>query len=92
MRPQHGGMVQMSSETLIELVSGPKGVDVHLTEEDEPVQAAGYAAKLTQTLAGKKAEAALKPAGGNRLSAAGFKLSRRIRPTRSSPRPLWFSS
>lgn len=76
MKPQHGGLVQMSGETMIELVSGPKGVDVYLSEEDEPVAAAGYTAKLTQTAAGKKTEAALKAAGGNKLTAAGFKPAR----------------
>lgn len=73
MKPQHGGLVQMSGETMIELVSGPKGVDVYLSEEDEPVAAASYTAKLTQTAAGAKTEAVLKPAGGNKLIAAGFK-------------------
>ncbi|WP_313803036.1 hypothetical protein [Sphingobium sp.] len=76
MKPQHGGIVQMSGETLIELVSGPKGTDVYLSEEDEPVAATDYTAKLTQTLAGKKSEAALKPAGGNKLSAPGFKAAK----------------
>ena len=73
MKPQHGGMVQMTGETMFELVSGPKGVDVYLSEEDEPMAAAAFTAKLTQTAAGKKSEAILKPAGGNKLSAPGFK-------------------
>ena len=73
MKPQHGGMVQMTGETMFELVSGPKGVDVYLSEEDEPMPAAAFTAKLTQTAAGKKSEAILRPAGGNRLSAPGFK-------------------
>lgn len=73
MKPQHGGMVQMSGETMMELVTGPKGVDVYLSEEDEPLIAAGYTAKLTQSAGGTKSEAALKPAGGNKLSAPGFK-------------------
>ena len=73
MNPQHGGQVQMSGETMIELVSTPKGVDVYLSEEDEPVAAANYTARLTQTAGGAKTEAALAPAGANRLSAGGFK-------------------
>ncbi|MBG6119899.1 MULTISPECIES: hypothetical protein [unclassified Sphingobium] len=76
MKPQHGGLVQMSGETLIELVTGPKGVDVYLSEEDEPVPAAGYTAKLTQTVGSAKTEAALKAAGGNKLTAAGFKAAK----------------
>lgn len=76
MKPQHGGMVQMSGETVIELVSTPKGVDVYLTEEDEPVAAANYTAKLTQTAGADKTEAALTPAGANMLSAGGFKTAK----------------
>ncbi|WP_375197129.1 hypothetical protein [Sphingobium sp.] len=76
MKPQHGGLVQMSGETMIELVTGPRGADVYLTEEDEPVAAAGYTAKLIQTAGGAKTEAALKPVGANRLSAVGFKATR----------------
>lgn len=76
MKPQHGGLVQMTGETMIELVAGPKGVDVYLSEEDEPIAAAGFTAKLTQTAAGAKTEAALRPAGANKLTAAGFKAAR----------------
>lgn len=76
MKPQHGGMVQMTGETMFELVAGPKGVDVYLSEEDEPLAAVGYTAKLIQTVAGAKTEAVLTPAGGNRLSAPGFKAAK----------------
>ena len=76
MKPQHGGLVQMTGETMFELVTGPKGVDIYLSEEDEPIPAAGYTAKLTQTAKGAKTEAALKPAGGNKLSAPGFKAAK----------------
>lgn len=76
MKPQHGGLVQMTGETMFELVTGPKGVDVYLSEEDEPIAAAGFTAKLVQTAGGAKTEAALKPAGGNKLTAAGFKATK----------------
>lgn len=76
MKPQHGGLVQLTGETMFELVSGPKGVDVYLSEEDEPIPAAGYTARLIQTAAGAKTEATLTPAGGNRLSAPGFKTAK----------------
>lgn len=73
MKPKHGGMVQMSGETMIELAAGAKGVDVYLSEEDKPIPTIGFTARLAQTAAGKRTEAALKPSGGNRLSAPGFK-------------------
>lgn len=76
MKPTHGGMVEMSGETMIELAAGPKGVDIYLSEEDKPIVTAGFTAKLTQTAAGKRTEAALKPSGGNKLSAPGFKPAR----------------
>lgn len=76
MKPKHGGLVQMSGETLIELATTPKGVDVYLSEEDKPTPTAGFTAKLAQTVAGKRTETILKPAGGNKLSTTGFKPAR----------------
>lgn len=76
MKPQHGGLVQMSGETMVELVAGAKGVDVYISEEDEPLPASAYTATLTQTASGQKSQAALKPAGGNKLSAPGFKAAK----------------
>lgn len=73
MKPQHGGIVEMTGETMFELVTGPNGADVYLSEEDEPLSAAGYTASLIQTAAGKKTETPLKAVGGNRLNAPGFK-------------------
>lgn len=73
MKPQHGGQVQISGETLVELVVTPAGVDIYASEEDVPANAAGCSAKLVQTAGGVKTEAVMAPAGGNRLSAAGFK-------------------
>lgn len=70
MKPKHGGLVQMSGETMIELAATPKGVDVYLSEEDKPTPTAGFTAKLAQTVAGKRTEAALKPAGGNKIGRA----------------------
>jgi len=73
MKPKHGGLVQMSGETVIELATTTKGIDVYLSEEDKPTPTAGFTAKLAQTVAGKRTEAILKPAGANKLSAPGFK-------------------
>jgi hypothetical protein len=79
MKPQHGGMVEMTGETMFELVTGPNGVDVYLSEEDEPIPAAGYTAKLIQTVAGQKSEAPLRADGGNKLSAPGFQAAKGAR-------------
>ncbi|MBB4611954.1 hypothetical protein [Novosphingobium taihuense] len=74
MKPSHGGIVTMSGETMVELVRGSKGVDVYVSEEDEPIAASGLNAKLTVTAAGEKKDAPLVAQSGNKLSAAGLKV------------------
>ena len=49
MKPLHGGVVTMVGETVVELVRAPKGVDVYITEEDEPLAATGFSGKLIVT-------------------------------------------
>ncbi len=74
MKPLHGGMVTMTGETVVELVRAPKGVDVYITEEDEPLAASGFSGKLIVTAAGAKAETPLAAQAGNRMSAPGLKI------------------
>lgn len=75
-RPQHGGVVQMSGETLFELVTAPTGVSLYVIDEDDPVNAAAMSAKLSVTTGGRKAEVTMAPAGGNRFFARGLRLTR----------------
>ena len=72
MKPQHGGMIAMSGEIMVEMVKGPKGITFYVSEEDEPIPAAGFDAKVTVTSGGKKLQAPLIAAGGNRFAAAGL--------------------
>jgi len=74
MKPLHGGIVTMTGETVVELVRAPKGVDVYITEEDEPLAASGFSGKLIVTAAGAKKETPLAAQGGNRMSAPGLKI------------------
>ncbi len=74
MKPSHGGMVIMSGEILVELVRGAKGVDVYVSEEDEPIAASGLNAKLAVTAAGAKKDTPLVAGQGNKLSAPGLKV------------------
>ena len=90
MKPQHGGLVQMSGETMVELVASPKGVDIFISEEDEPLPASAYTATLTQTASGEKTQAALKPAGGNPLSAPGFMAAKGAKIVIGCPCRIWF--
>ena len=73
-KPVHGGIVTMSGETVIELVRAPKGVDIYLTEEDEPLAASGFSGKLIVTAGGVKKETALVPQARNKMTAAGLKI------------------
>jgi hypothetical protein len=75
MKPRHGGQVAMSGETVVELVRGPKGASVYVTEEDEPIASAGLTGKLIVTQGAKKTNAALVAGPGNRLDAAGLKIA-----------------
>lgn len=75
MKPQHGGEVAINGETLVELVRGPKGVSIFVSEEDEPIPAAGLSGKLIITEGAHKHEAALRSAAGNRLDAPGLKIA-----------------
>ncbi|WP_298283053.1 hypothetical protein [Novosphingobium sp.] len=73
-KPVHGGIVVMSGETVIEMVRAPKGVEIYLTEEDEPLAASGFDGKLIVTAGGAKQETALVPQAGNKLTAPGLKI------------------
>jgi hypothetical protein len=74
MKPQHGGAVQMTGETMFEMVKGAKGVDIYISEEDEPLPAGNYTAKLIVTNpAGAKTTVPLTVGKDNRFSAPGLK-------------------
>jgi hypothetical protein len=74
MKPQHGGVVQMTGETMVELVNAPTGVAVYVRDDEEDVDSAGMTAKLTVSTAGKTSNVALAPAGGNKFEAKGVKI------------------
>jgi hypothetical protein len=73
-KPEHGGIVRVVGETVFELVAQDKGADVYLKEEDEKLDTADMSGKLTVTVNDAKSEAALIPAGGNKLTAKDVSL------------------
>lgn len=75
MKPQHGGIVQMTGETLFELVTTPKGVELYVSEDDEPIASSSATAKLSIASGAVKKDAALTPAGGNKFVAKGLKVA-----------------
>jgi len=74
-KPKHGGQVQAASDLNFELVAQPGGVLLYLEDHDQPLSSAGFSGKLTVLLDGAKSDAPLKPAGDNKLLAAGLKLA-----------------
>lgn len=74
-KPQHGGIVQMTGETVMELVNKPAGVELYVREEDEPIPSTNASAKLSMASGAAKKEAALTPAGGNKYVGKGVKIS-----------------
>ena len=76
MKPQHGGVIQMTGETTVELVNAPAGVAIYVREDDEDVASAGMTARLTITSkAGKTSNAEMTPGGGNKFEAKGLKVA-----------------
>ncbi len=73
-KPAHGGIVKIVGETSFEFVALENGAEVYLKEEDEELDTAQMTGKLTVTHEGGKSEAALQPAGGNKLTATNIKL------------------
>ena len=76
MKPQHGGVVQMTGETSFELVNAPAGVALYVKEDEEDVASAGLTARLTITdKAAKSSSVQMTPAAGNKFEAKGLKLA-----------------
>ena len=71
----HGGIVQVAHDVNFELVSQADGATLYLVDHGKPLPSQGISGKLTILNKGQKAEADLKPAGDNKLVAAGVVLS-----------------
>lgn len=74
-KPEHGGIVQMSGETLLELTVRPDSVALYVKEDDEELASAGMSAKLTIVYKGAKSEVTLEPAAGNKFEGKGVKIA-----------------
>ena len=68
--PSHGGIMVVSGETQIETVRTPTGLDIYVSEEGLPLQAAGLAGHAI-IKDGAGAPVALLPIEANRLQAPG---------------------
>lgn len=75
-KARHGGIVQTAHDLTFELVRDADGATVYLVDHGVPLSSAGVRGKLTVLQGGKKIEAELKPAGDNKLRAAGVKIGK----------------
>ena len=69
-KPRHGGIVSEAGTFQGELVAGPKGPTLYLTDHGQPVPTAGASGKLVVLAGGQRSDLALSPAGDNRLAPA----------------------
>jgi hypothetical protein len=74
-KPQHGGIVQVTGETMFELVNKPGGVELYISEHGEAIPSSTASAKLAIESGGTKKDVPLTAAGGNRYVAKGVKVS-----------------
>jgi len=73
-KPTHGGTVQVASDVAYELVPQPNGAAIYVVDHDKPADAVAMSGKLTVLTGGQKAEAELRPAGGNKLEASNVRV------------------
>lgn len=74
-KPLHGGVVQVANDVAFELVPDADGATIYLVDHDAPMDSAGITGKLTVLTGATKTEAEVKPAGENKLRAAGVKIA-----------------
>ncbi len=69
-KPQHGGIVAEAGTFQGELVAGPKGPTLYVSDHGKPVPTAGASGKLVVLAGGQRSDLVLSPAGDNRLAPA----------------------
>lgn len=70
-KPLHGGIVAESGEMEFELVAKPDGITLHVRDNGKPASSKGATGKVTLLNGTEKTEAALAPAGDDKLEAKG---------------------
>ena len=70
-KPQYGGVVTEVKGTQYELVAKPDSIVIYVDDHGKKVDTKGATAKVTLLNGNEKTEAALSPAGANKLEARG---------------------
>ena len=76
LKPEHGGIVELSNELKFELVSRGDTAELYIEDHGQTVPTAKVTGKVTIMSAGTKSEAKLEPAAGDKLVAKGVKLAK----------------
>jgi hypothetical protein len=74
--PKHGGAVASASDLAFELAGTADGATLYIEDHGRPLATAGMSGKLTVLNGTERSEAALEPAGENRLQAKGVKVGK----------------
>lgn len=74
-KPMHGGIVQVAADVQYELVPHAGGAALYVIDHGKPMDASKMGGKITVLNGTQKAEAELKPAGGNKLEASGVSVA-----------------
>ncbi len=69
-KPQYGGIMAEAATFQGELVAGPKGPTLYVTDHGQPVPTVGASGKLVVLVGAQRSDLALLPAGDNRLAPA----------------------
>lgn len=75
-KARRGGVVQTSADLNFELVGQDGKAVLYVDDHGKPLPTAGMSGKLTVLNGADKSEAELRPAGDNKLEAAGVKLAK----------------
>ena len=70
-KPLHGGIIAVASDLEFELLAKADGITLYVRDHGKPANTLGASAKLTILSGSDKSEAALAPAGDNKLEAKG---------------------
>ncbi len=69
LEPEHGGIVKIEHELVFELVRGESNTSVYIKDHGKPVDTEKLTGSIMVLAAGKKSEAELSAAGGNKMTA-----------------------
>lgn len=75
-KAQYGGVLAAAGDLSFELAADAAGAALYVVDHGKPADASRMGGKLTLLKGTQKSEAELKPAGGNKLVAAGVKPER----------------